>query len=341
MQNVEPNPYKKETVASSFISMEALAAVVCMALFLWSVQRYDTMPSEKGMDDTNSPEIIEKAMELKPGKLAAEGKMDDAVKEASTLIDKKKYDTLANVCAGNVFIAANLRADGLKYLKNSVALSHRNRYVIENYAEKLAEVGQTEEAIAQFEALVSSDKDKNWVKPHLELAMLYMQTEKPGDAADQLKSVVAANEHNFVARKMRGIALARSNQLKQGLDEYVRAISDESRTGVPDAIKSLLGSKGTSAIDKVTYELQQQINNHPDEYVPKLRLGQLYEYQNQLNDAKAELLDARRLQPNNPEVLRTLAVVQKELGEDNQAMSNFKLSVNIEAKQEKEKSKDN
>jgi tetratricopeptide (TPR) repeat protein len=142
-----------------------------------------------------------------------------------------------------------------------------------------------------------------------------------------------------VARKMRGIALARANQLKQGLDEYVRAISDESRSGVPDAVKSLLGTKGASAIDKVTFELQQTINNHPDEYVPKLRLGQLYQYTNQLSEAKSQLLDARRLQPNNPEVLRTLAVVQKELGEDNQAMSNFKISVNLETKQEKEKEK--
>jgi predicted Zn-dependent protease len=338
LQNVEqPNPYKKDTVAAAFFSIEAVAAILCMGFFWMSIPRYDTDPSEKAMDAVNGATIIEEAMALKPGQLVAQGKLDEAVKEAETLIGKSKHKALANICAGNVFCQANLYDDGLKYLKNAVALSHRNRYVIENYAEKLAEAGKTDDAIAQFESLANADK--NWVAPHQQLAKLYFDTERPAEAADQLKFVLSLNEHNFNARKQRGIALALSNNMKEGLDEYVRGEQDESRTGIPTAIKSVLGNAGPKAIDRVTYELQQQINNHPDDYLPKLRLAQLYQYSNDLQNAKDNLLDARRLKPQNAEIQRTLAIVQKQLGEDTQAMNAFALSVKLDQQAQKDKNK--
>jgi predicted Zn-dependent protease len=145
------------------------------------------------------------------------------------------------------------------------------------------------------------------------------------------------NTNNFAARKLRGIALARSNKLKLGLEEYMHANAQEQQYGPPEALKQMLGTNGQTKVDRVVFELQQQINNKPDEYVPKLRLAQLYTYGGNAKDAKELLIDARRLAPSNPEVQRTLAVVMKQLGEDNQALSAFAISIKLEEQQEKER----
>jgi predicted Zn-dependent protease len=306
-----------------------------MFLFWMTIASYEADNTDKAFDQSVSSDIIDKANALKPAQLAAQGKLDEAIKEANAMLLKKKYDTLVNLCAGNVFMAAGLTEDGLKYLKYAVALSHRNRYVLEDYADKLAQVGRTDDAIGQYEALTKLDP--TWLKPHTALAQLYMATDRPLDAADQLKFVCNANMKNFAARKLRAIALARGNQVKTGLEEYVLACAEEQQTGVPDALKSLLGTAGIKAADRVAYELQQKVDQNPEEYVPKLRLAQLYAYRNQPQAAKYLLLDARRQQPNNAEIQRTLAVVLKQLGEDTPAMSAFALSVKLEKQQQEQK----
>jgi Flp pilus assembly protein TadD len=343
LQNVEtsPQPYKKDTIPSAFLSLQALAAGLCMAFFAYSIPHFDADSNDRSSEVVNSPDIVDKAMALSPGVFALrQHNMDAAVLAAGALIEKKKLDVLANICAGNVYVMANMRDEGLKCLKKSVSLSHRNRYVIENYAEKLAETGKVDEAIEQYRFLES--RDRTMMLPHMALARLFMDSERPQEAAEELKVIVNANDKNWEARKMRAICLARAGNAREGLDEYTRATIDEKQSGIPDAIKGVLGQAGAPAMERVMYELQQQINNNPTDYAPKLRMAQLYQFKgdnSDLQQAKGLLLDARQQQPNNVELQRTLALVLKQLGEDNLAQSAFAASVKLETQQEKEQRK--
>jgi len=334
VQNVEP--YKRETVIQAFMSAELVAAVVGMSFFWFTIVSFDSQggPGNKKATYTET-NIMEQANALKPMQMAAAGQLVEATREAASLVQRNGHDPLANICAGNVFIMAGAGDDGLKYLKKGVALSSRNKLVTLNYAQKLNKLRHYDDAIAQYESLTKANP--LWELPRMELAEIYFDRKQPAEAAVQLAHVVQSNTNNFAARKLRGIALARSGKLKIGLEEYMLAIAQETQSGPPEALRTLLGSAGNGAMDRVIFELQQQVNNRPDEYVPKLRLAQLYAYGGNPKEAKELMLDARRLAPNNPEVQRTLAVVLKQLGEDNQAMSAFGLSVKLEEAQEREK----
>jgi tetratricopeptide (TPR) repeat protein len=324
----------------AFVSLEAAACIVCILLFWWTIPKFDSSTSSESSHAAPlGPAIHDESMALLPGRLLSEGKREEATAAAGDLLQKNKWDVKANICAGNVFVAVGLKDDGLKCLKNAVYLSRRDRFVVEDYAENLADAGRIDEAIAQFEILASTHPE--WQQPHLELARLYMSANKPAEAAAQFKAVLANNDKNFPARKLMAICLARASRVKEGLNEYVMANTEEAQSGVPQAIKTILGEKGRDAIDRVSYELQQQVTNKPDEYVPKLRLAQLYQYTGtpeNLAQAKDLLMEARSLQPNNAEIHRTLALVLRQMGgNDNQALSEFAQSVKLEAVQEKER----
>lgn len=337
MQNAEP--YKRENVLQAFVSLEAVAAICCMAFFAFTIPSFDsdsasTSP-EKSPQYSPNQDVVKQAEELPPWRLAEDNQLEAASKAATELVHKKNHDMLANLCAGNVYVIVGAGDEGLKCLKKAVALSHRNKFALENYAQRLAQLNHTEEAIAQYQNVIKVDPA--WEQPHLELAKLYFDQDLPAECAAELAAVIQLNDKNFAARKLRGIALARANQLKPGLDEYVMAIEQENQSAMPETVKSLVGPAGAGAVDRVVYELQKEVANRPDEYVPKLRLAQLDAYIGNAKDAKELLVDARRLAPTNAEVQRTLAVVLKQLGEDGQAISAFALSVKLEMQQEKDK----
>lgn len=338
MQNVDTG-YKRESLLGAFVSLELVVAVVCMATFWFTIPSFDAenAPATSNSDSgpVNPNEIMAQANCLHPMVLANSGNLVEATREAATLVQKKGHDVLVNICAGNVFCMAGAGDDGLKYLKKAVALSRRNKQVVANYAQRLEQFGHTDEAIVQYNAWAKMDPSSD--APHMALAKIYLAQKNPDMAAQELGAVVELNNANFAARKLRGIALARAGKLKPGLEEYMLANAQESQSGPPDVLKQMLGNSGNSAMDRVIYEMQQQVNQHEAEYVPKLRLAQLYIYGGNAKDAKELLLDARRLAPNNAEVQRTLAVALKQLGEDNQALSAFGLSVKLEEAQERER----
>lgn len=332
MQNVDG--YKKDTIMAAFLSPEFLIAIGCMAFFWFTIVSFDAEP--RGGDSTTAAagDVMDQVNSLKAMQMANGGQLMEAMREAATYLQKHNHDVAANICAGNVYVMAGAFDDGLKCLKKSVALSHRNKAVQLNYAQKLAYSKKFDEAINQYEQLTK--QYPTWELPKMELAKVYFDQKRPADAARVLGDVLKANSNNFAARKLRGIALARDKKTKQGLEEYMLAVAQEQTAGPPDALKQLLGASagGPAAMDRIIYELQQQVNNRPDEYVPKLRLAQLYCYGGNAKNAKELMQDARRLAPNNAEVQRTLAVVLKQLGEDNQATSAFGSSVKLEEQQE-------
>jgi Tfp pilus assembly protein PilF len=107
----------------------------------------------------------------------------------------------------------------------------------------------------------------------------------------------------------------------------------ENQSGIPSILRPILGSKGNNAISRGTFELQQQINQRPDDYMPKVRLAQLYIYSGNAADAKDLLEDAMHAAPNNVEVRRTNAICLKQLGEESRAISEFAQSVKLEEQQ--------
>jgi predicted Zn-dependent protease len=330
--------YKRETIVNAFVSIEMVAAIVCMAFFWFTIVSFDADSAATRTSDpsANSNANMMAAVDMtKSMQLANSGNLDEALREVTVLVQKKPHDAVANIAAGNVYVLAGDLDGGLKYLKKGVALSHRNPDVILNYARKLVIAKHLDDALGQYDAAIKAEPRA--VVARTELAKLYLDNERPDDAAVQLAAVCDANPNNYAARKLRGIALARSGKLKPGLEEYMLAIAQEGQSGPPEALKSMLGNTGASSMDRVIYELEQQVNNRPTEYVPKLRLAQLYTYGGNPKAAKELLLDARRQAPSNAEVQRTLAVVMKQLGEDNQAIGAFGLSVKLEEQTEKEK----
>lgn len=338
MQNADP--CKRENVLQAFISVEAVAAICCMAFFAFTIPSFDSESASTSPEKTTpqynpNSDVVKQAEQLPPWRLADDNQLEAASKAATDLVHKKSHDMLANLCAGNVYVIVGAGDEGLKCLKKAVALSHRNKFALENYAQRLAQLNHTDDAIIQYQSVIKADP--RWEQPHLELAKLYFDQNLPAECAAELAAVTEINDKNFAARKLRGIALARANQLKPGLDEYVLAIEQENQSAMPETVKAMLGTAGVGAVDRVVYELQQQVTNRPDEYVPKLRLAQLDSYIGNPKEAKELLMDARRLAPNNAEVQRTLAVVLKQLGEENQAISAFGLSVKLEMTAEKDK----
>jgi Flp pilus assembly protein TadD len=328
--------YKKETIVHAFVSVEMVAAIVCMAFFWFTIVSFDAESAATDKSDPSSKaDIMSQVNELKAMQLANAGNLEQAMREVASLVQKKPHDAAANVAAGMVYVQAGAGEAGLRYLKKGVALSHRDKNVLLAYARSLQSTKHTEEAIAQYQAV--EKVDPSWSIPRAELAQIYMEQRNPAEAAKELGALVDANPNNFAARKLRGIALARSGKLKNGLEEYMMAIAQEGQSGPPEALRQMLGTSGATAMDRVIYELEQQVNNRPTEYVPRLRLAQLYTYGGNPKAAKDLLMEARRLAPSNSEVQRTLAVCLKQLGEDTQAMSAFGLSVKLEEQKEREK----
>jgi Tfp pilus assembly protein PilF len=328
--------YKREPIVQAFVSLEFIGAIVCMAFFWFTISSFDAdTVSDKNESNTANANVMTAVNQLKPMQLANAGNLVEAMREVTILVQKKPHDAAANICAGNVYVMSSSVDEGLRYLKKGVALSHRDPDVILNYARKLAQAKRLDEAMAQYDSVTKVDPNAQTART--ELAKLYLDNDRPEEAAVQLAAVCDANPNNFAARKLRGIALARSGKVKPGLEEYMLAIAQEGQSGPPEALRSMLGNNGATAMDRVIYELEQQVNNRPTEYVPKLRLAQLYTYGGNPKAAKELLLEARRIAPSNAEVQRTLAVVMKQLGEDNQAMGAFGLSVKLEEAAEREK----
>jgi predicted Zn-dependent protease len=330
-------PYKRESIVQAFVSIEMIAAILCMAFFWFTIVSYDadSVATNTKSEQQSGVDIMAQVNSLKPMQLALAGQLPEALRESDVLVKKKPNDAAANVCHGNVLIMSNDVENGFRYLKKGIALSHRDPDVVQNYARKLVQAKRMDEAVAQYEQLVKMQPRAQG--PHTELAQLYLSLDRPEDAAGELGAVCDINPNNFAARMLRGISLARAGKLKPGLEEYMLGVAQQGQSGPPDALRSMLGNSGAGAMDRVIYELEQQVNNNPTQYVPKLRLAQLYTYGGNPKAAKDLLLDARRLAPQNPEVQRTLAVVMKQLGEDNQAMSAFGLSVKLEQQAQKEK----
>lgn len=343
MQNLSSmggQPGDENNIIRAFLSLNAIFAIAATYVFSITVATPDEGPVPAGerqrLKEYDTPRVVAMAEELEPGKLAAKGQLAEATMKADKLLAAKPHDILVNLCAGNVYMKSNSPQEGLRLLNRALALSHGNKYIRMNLAEKLRNANMDAEAIKQLK--IVSKAEPKWSEPHMMLAQLYERANPPTYqlAADEYKAVTLINSNNVEAKKRRGILIARMGNPTEGLNEYMFGVNMETQSGgLPDVIEEMVKSWG--GVDRTIYQLNTEISANPNEILPKVRLAQIYTYIGQYDKAKELLEDAKRISQDNAELHRTLSVVLKKLKEDSQADAEFNLSIALEDRANQEK----
>lgn len=333
MQRTE---YKSESPLQALLSPQVCLGVVAMVLFIYTVQTPDkailkgNLQVKEGQD---TQEVLKEVQRLKPYKLMVQGKLTDAVIASNKLLDAEPNDVAANWCSALIALKSGRKDDAFDKMKRTLALVPKNKALRLEYARMLGTNGRLDEAITQYKLILSQSKEMT--VPRMELATLYLNNDKAMDAANTLQELIDIKPNDSNAHKIRGIALARAGQAEEGMNEYNTGIVAESASGQPQAVRLLLGMWGD--IDKAKFQLERQIQEHPDDPMPKMRLAEIYLYIDKPLDAKQYLLDARKLSPTNPEIHRTLCIAYKKLGDSKLALTSFMQSIALDQSAAKRK----
>jgi len=331
-------------IIKALVTPALLFAIVAVTAFGFSIIKpEEILPAEvvgaQGSEEAilYSPEVLKKADSMEPNRLFAAGKLDQAMTKAYALAASKPYDVIANMAAGNVLVQSeteDVSQEGYRLLKRSVSLAPRSRYVRSNLAENLAKQKKFDEAIDQYQLIIQGFP--RWAKPRLALANIYLTTDRPKQAADELAVAVDLEPNNGATKKLRGIALARAGQIKEGFDEYIMgAALEKIHQGLPEDLKQQLTVHG-SLMKAENYYLQE-LRNRPDDVTMRYMLGRIYLYEERYAEAKARLLEARKHASSDADIRRNLSIVLKKLGEDSLATNEFMMSVKLEQAAEQEK----
>ncbi|MBY0356689.1 MAG: tetratricopeptide repeat protein [Candidatus Obscuribacterales bacterium] len=324
----KPN-YQPEPILKSLLSIQVLVGLLGMVLFYATiVNPEESVFRGKAVEQTadDGPGVMKQAELLKPSKLAASGKLTEAMIAVDQLLEEQPYDLATTVCRAEIYLKSKRAEDAFKSYKRALALAPRNRYIRIDYARALTASNKLDEAIKQYKLL--QRQSPTWADPHLELAQIYMLNDKPLDAAVEFAEVSKLRPNDYQINKLRGIALARGGRAEEGMDEYMNGINVEARSGKPEAMQAILRIWGN--VDKAKYDLERQIESNPDDPMLKMRLAQINIYINKTAEAKQYLQETRKLAPNNPEVHRLLCIVYQKLGDQKQALTEFMQSVALE-----------
>lgn len=324
--------YRSETPLKAFLSVPVLLAVLSMAGFYFSINRPDqTIIVGNTTEETNldTANVVEEAKSLKPYKLMKLGRLQEAVQAAQRLMESKPHDVAVIYCTAVVLNKSGSKDAAFTLMKKALALAPRNKDMRMDYARMLVDLGKYDEAVVQYHMV--SEQVPRYANSRRELAQLFMNLDRPLDAAQELQQMLKFLPNDVAAHKMCGIALARAGKAQEGMDEYLNGILTEHGAGQPEAVKFILGAWGN--MDKAKYELEQESIQHPDDPMPKLRLAEIALYADRPAEAKRYLTDARKLAPTNPEIHRSLCVALKRLGDNKQALNAFMLSVALEKEQ--------
>lgn len=326
-----------QSVITGLISLQSLFAIFAMILFALSIAHPDkatiianSAPVKPGVD-INSYEVIKEARKMKAYKLIEKHDLTGAVTEITKNLEASPNDVPTIYCAAVVLLKTGSKDRGFTQMKKALAMAPQNKELRLEYARFLAEQGMTDDAVLQYHMVINQAPKMGDAR--MELAQLFLSLEKNDDAVRELEELVKVYPNNALAHKVLGIALARAGKPQEGLDEYIAGINAESVGGQPEAVKFIVSSWGN--IDKAKYSLEQDANRNPDDALPKIRLAEIALYNGNTETAKTYLIDARKLQPNNPEVHRSLSVTFKRLGDNRQALTAFMQSIALEQEQNK------
>lgn len=324
---------RTESTWKALISVPVALALVGGFLFCNSGVKPDQAmlaglaPDKPGQ---NGLEVLNEARTLKPWKLMEKRNLVVAVKTAQSLLESQPNDVAVNYCAAVVLKASNCVGDAIEQMKRTIALAPHNKDLRMEYARMLAESNRVEEALIQYRQVIN--QAPKLTAPRRELAQLYLNTDRPAECAKELEELLSVVPNDYAARKARGIALARAGKAQDGMEEYLAGESYQ--RGQSDAVRAILGT--WPDIDKAKFDLEQQAEREPDNYLPKLRLGTICLYYDHPRDAITYLNEARKLAPNsNSEIYRSLCVAYKRMGNNKQAVVSFQQAVAIDQEQAK------
>jgi len=312
-----------------------LFAVMGLGMFWVTIIQPEKVALQESTDKEevwlDSPAVLEAADAQEPAVLLAQGKTQQAVEAASKLAEAKPHDVVASVVAGNVLWQSGDKDGGMRYLKRSVALAPRSRFVRLNLADKLAAEKKYPEAIVQYDLVLAQQPE--WVKARRGLADVYLQTSEWNKAAAELAKILQAEPNNGEVRKLYGLCLGFAGKGRDGLKEYILGESTQlSFSGLPADLKRQTDAWGS--LERATIELRRQLSLQPDDPMTKLTLARVLSATGQLPEAKTLLLEARKKSPTNPDIHRNLAVVMQKLGEPNLALAEFNLSISLQKAQQ-------
>ena len=326
-----------QSLISGILSIQSLLAIFAMVLFGMSIAHPDkatiiasSAPVKPGID-INSYEVIKEARKMKAYKLMEKHNLTGAVTELNKMMESSPNDVPTIYCSAVVLLKTGSKDRGFAQMKRALAMAPQNKELRLEYARFLVEQAMTDDAVVQYHMVINQAPKMGDAR--MELAQLFLSLEKNDDAVHELEELVKVYPNNALAHKVLGVALARAGKPQEGLDEYIAGINAESMGGQPEAVKFIVSSWGN--IDKAKYSLEQEANRNPDDALPKLRLAEIALYNGDVQTAKSYLIDARKLQPNNPEVHRTLGVTFKRLGDNRQALTAFMQSIALEQEQNK------
>lgn len=281
------------------------------------------MGADSDNTSLNTANIIKDAEGLKPFKLLKQSRLVEAMAAAQVLHEQYPNDIKVLYCNAVILNKSGRKDDAFQLMKRVLAQAPGNRPLRMEYARMLVEAGKTDEAIAQFNKVIQQEPKS--VAAHREIAQIYINSNRPLDAAKELQEVIKLAPNDNLARKACGIALARGGKEQEGMDEYLSRVLN---AGESEGIKFILGIWGD--MDKAKFNLEHEAQQRPDDPLPRLRLAEIALYADHPDQAKTHLLDARKLAPDNPDVLRALCVTYKRLGDNRQALIAFMQSIALE-----------
>jgi predicted Zn-dependent protease len=323
----------KEEMLTGMTTPQTIVALVCLLGFALTLDRpghvlfaagnaYGNAHSDLWV---NSAQVLIDVDNLEPAKLLAQGNIDDAIGEASKEVNEHPTDIRTVICAGNILSQYGDKQKGFQLLRKSIDLAPQSRYVLLNYARRLAAGDRSGEAIDQY--LILCKNYPKQIEPHFELANIYMNSGKPKLAAEQYKSILAMNPGYTLVKKDYALALAASGNEKEGFQGFVDACSvGKDEASYAATAKALLQSNGNSA-RKAIGDMRIEVATRPKRIGPRITYAQLLLYLGKEKDAKDVAVDALKVDSHNPELYMVLAEANLKLEDKDSALKAFKKAV--------------
>ena len=322
----------REEVFTGITTPQAIIALVCLLAFAITLDRPGQVLISSGNSPNihsdlwlNSAQVLIDVDNMEPAKLMAQGNIDDAVGEATKQVNERPTDLRTVICAGNVLSQCGDKQKGFQLLRKSVDMAPQSRYVLLNYARRLAGGERANEAIDQYRALCKTYPKQ--LEPHLELASLYMNTGKPKLAADEYKIILSMNPGSALVKKDYGLALAASGNEKEGFQGFIDACSvDKDEASYAAMARGLLSSNGNSA-KRAIGDMRIEVATKPKRVTPRINYAQLLLYLGREKEAKDVATDALKVDSHNPELYMVLAEANLKLNDKEAALRAFKKAV--------------
>jgi predicted Zn-dependent protease len=327
----------KSSLVSAIISPQVGLAVVGFVVFLLTISRPGNLPFFQPMDNkrvmheeilANSQELLDDLAKMEPSKLAAEGKVDEALAEALKEVKGKPNDIGTLMCAGNVLVSFGDKSEGLKLLNKTLLMMPENRYVRLNYARKLYDSNRKAEAIEQY-CLLCKKYPALWTEPHLELANIYIKSDKPNLAAEQYKIILGFNPDDIDMKKRYAFALAAAGNENEGFENFAKACSLKKEEQSYAAVGKALISKYGNDPKKAVSEMKIEVATKSKLVSPRITYTELLLYLRRKDEAKDAAEEAVKVDPQSLEAHALLAEVASQLGDDDLALDEFKNVVKL------------